>query len=312
MTRVSLVCVVMALTAAAAGAHTPSPAGDQAALAAWMPGVFDNFQQVFEERDAKSPRPHDRIHAVVSPVIVPALGDRVFLVQYSRPDVPSSAPVFRFHSLAGPAPGGGVLQRVYELAGDRRTVDPAVDAAWLAALSVEQFRPLTGCDVTWRRTADGFVGTTRPGACRVPAAAGRDDRAIDSAYTLTATSYSIDERPEGERLTAGPAVLLRGRLFTCFAVLRKDGTTDQYDTALGLTVHDQGQMVPIALPPGAPGKYAFELSQLRYGNKTPIMKLALYETGKEAAFTYAWADPPSMRIGINLRWLQVGCSPKTP
>jgi hypothetical protein len=52
------------------------------------------------------------------------------------------------------------------------------------------------------------------------------------------------------------------------------------------------------------------LSQLRYGQKVPVMKLALYEAGKEQAFAYTWTEPESRKIGINLRWIQVGCSAK--
>jgi hypothetical protein len=61
---------------------------------------------------------------------------------------------------------------------------------------------------------------------------------------------------------------------------------------------------------GRDTKYTFELSQLRYNQKVPVMKLALYEDGKEQAFTYSWAETTSAKIGINLRWMQVGCSAK--
>jgi len=119
------------------------------------------------------------------------------------------------------------------------------------------------------------------------------------------------DAPGRESSDAGsPTVLLRARLFTCWTALRKEGSADQYDGILDITVHDQGQMVPIALPAGAPVKYSFELSQLRYANRQPVMKLAIYEAGKEQAITYIWTEPQSVRIGVNLRWLQVGCSPK--
>jgi len=61
---------------------------------------------------------------------------------------------------------------------------------------------------------------------------------------------------------------------------------------------------------GRDTKYTFELSQLRYGQKVPVMKLALYEDGKEQAFAYSWAETDSKKIGVNVRWIQVGCSLK--
>jgi len=33
----------------------------------------------------------------------------------------------------------------------------------------------------------------------------------------------------------------------------------------------------------------------------------LYEAGKEQAFAYTWTEPEGKKIGINLRWIQVGC-----
>ena len=49
-----------------------------------------------------------------------------------------------------------------------------------------------------------------------------------------------------------------------------------------------------------------ELAQLTYqATQTPILKLAMLD--KEGyAFTYIWANPEADRLGINMRWMQVG------
>ena len=52
--------------------------------------------------------------------------------------------------------------------------------------------------------------------------------------------------------------------------------------------------------------YSVELAQLTYQEtKTPILKLAVLD--KEGhAFTYIWANPEAERLGINMRWMQLG------
>jgi hypothetical protein len=37
------------------------------------------------------------------------------------------------------------------------------------------------------------------------------------------------------------------------------------------------------------------------------MKMAIYEAGKDLAVAYTWTETGGTNIGINLRWVQVGC-----
>ncbi len=79
-----------------------------------------------------------------------------------------------------------------------------------------------------------------------------------------------------------------------------------------IEIHDQGGHYDF-VPPGAEeGAYAMELFQAVYtGEKSvPVLKLAIREKGKEKSIAYAWADPSSERIGINLRTVQTGCKLK--
>ena len=45
-------------------------------------------------------------------------------------------------------------------------------------------------------------------------------------------------------------------------------------------------------------------------NTVPVLELAIREEGKDKSVAYTWTDPDSGRIGINLRYLQVGCKRK--
>ena len=81
----ALVLFVSGFTSAAAAASSPEE--DLERMAAWLAGEFDNGVQVEEDRLALVERPHSRLHSLVLPVEVPALGDHVFFVrQYANDD----------------------------------------------------------------------------------------------------------------------------------------------------------------------------------------------------------------------------------
>jgi hypothetical protein len=313
---VAVWCVSMLATlAVTAAAQAPAPpgqaAGDLALLERWLTGEFDNFQQFYEAKETKAAQPHERVHLAIAPIAVPGIGSHALLVRESALDEPDRIAGLHVYSLeAGPA-GAQVLLRVYAV------TDPAVlagieaDPAKPVAVTPAQLKAVPDGSVTWRRDGDAFAGATAPGA-------GTGKRAqLSSTYRLTADEFWFSERvtDEAGKLLSGradgvPFKLMRARAFSCYAAMLKEGTTDKYDGMLNVAMHDQGKLVTFRTEDGKDTKFSFELSQLRYSQKVPVMKLALYEAGKEQAFAYTWAEPGSKKIGINLRWIQVGCSVK--
>ena len=57
----------------------------------WLPGVYDNQEQVYfeGEQEVDEPLRHERIHHVFAPVDLPAFGEHVFYVQQYLNDDPS-------------------------------------------------------------------------------------------------------------------------------------------------------------------------------------------------------------------------------
>lgn len=294
-------------------ATPPSSALDQ--LVRWLTGEFDNFQQHFEARETKAPQPHERLHAVITPIVLPSLGSHVLLSRESALNDPDVVNALHVYSLAA-GPGDDVVTlRLYEvtdpsvLASVRNTPSAPVE------LRPDQVRLMAGCDVTWRREGEAFVGTMRPGACRITWPRTGEQAIVTNSYCVTANEFAFTERLTDAsgvvvagRADGVPYRLLRARPFTCWAALRREGTTDKYDGMLDVAMHDQGKLVTFRDETGKLTPYSFELSQLRYGQKLPVMKLAVYESGKEQAIAYTWTEPTGTRIGINLRWFQVGCS----
>jgi hypothetical protein len=294
----------------------PGPAeGGLALFSRWLTGEFDNFNQVFEQKETKVAVPHGRLHTVITPVAAPALGPLVFLARESPQNDPDR--VGRVHLYSVFEAGGRITLRLYGFE-DAAAVAAALNDPARASgpLPLDRVTPMPGCDVTWTREGDAFVGSSAPGACRVAAwpPAGKPVT-LDNRYRLTADGLAFTEQAVDEAGTVvsaqpggAPFDLRRARTFVCWAALRKDGTTDKYDGMMNVIMHDQGKWVAFRREDGSATPFAFELSQVRYGQKLPVMKLAIYETGKAPAVAYTWTEPEGTRIGVNLRWFQIGCA----
>jgi hypothetical protein len=319
MTRRLPIAALLLLAIFPPGAMAQSPAPpppNLAQLAQWLTGEFDNFQQFFEAKDTKAPMPHERIHTVIAPVAVPVVGAHVLLARESALNEPERVANLHAYSLVAGAPGTIEL-RLYAFDNQAALLAALRDPAAPTDLPLDRLKPMPGCEVTWRRDAEAFTGTMKPGACQVTWPSTGARVTMENTYRVTADEFWFSERatdaagkPVFGRADGVPYKLKRARQFSCYAALRKEGTTDQYDSMLDITMHDQGKMVTFKDGGGTPTKYSFELSQLRYSQQTPVMKLALYEAGKEQAFAYTWTEPEGKKIGINLRWIQVGCKIK--
>ncbi|MCX6550874.1 MAG: chromophore lyase CpcT/CpeT [Acidobacteria bacterium] len=312
------VVALFVLVAVPAFAQPPAPpSAEMLQLKTWLTGEFDNFQQYSEAKESKVAQPHGRVHTVIAPIAAAAIGEHVLLARESALDQPDLVKTLHVYSLVSLSGTGALTLRLYAV------LDPSILAGILKdpSKSVEirsdQVKPMAGCDVTWRRDGDAFVGAMTPGACKTTWPRTGGQVSVTNDYRVSADEFWFAERLTDEagtlvfgRTDGVPYKLKRARQFVCYAALRKEGTTDQYDGMLNVIVHDQGKWITVRTEDGKDTKYAFELSQLRYGQKVPVMKLALYEAGKDQAFAYTWAETTGKKIGINLRWLQVGCSIK--
>ncbi len=85
----------------------------------------------------------------------------------------------------------------------------------------------------------------------------------------------------------------------------KDSTYFQRD----LQLHDQGGMAELDIE-GV--DYTVELTQLVYGKKIKLMKIAIYDIPLDSvginskSISYAWTSPEAKRLGINLRKIVSG------
>ncbi len=210
-------------------------------------------------------------------------------------------------------------------------VDAHLDPSKLAGLTIDALRSYEGCEVYWQRQNRGgdddhFIGFTKEGACRVTSSRSGKTLIISDDLRLDAVQIWIQDRAVDEEGNwiygnqAGvPHKLQRVRFFECWAAAPKPvpkGTDvpekPEWDLWRPIVIHDQGGHYDFVPPEAEEGRYSMKLFQAVYSgeNTVPVLELAIHETGKEKSVAYAWTDPASQRIGINLRSVQTGCKLK--
>lgn len=99
--------------------------------------------------------------------------------------------------------------------------------------------------------------------------------------------------------------------YTGWAVIKRqhlepDAKDDEWISMRDIKMTDDGQILTL-MDGDKETPYSVELIVITYQEtNTTVLKLALYEKGKEPAITYIWGEPGAQRLGMNLRWMQVG------
>lgn len=288
-------------------------------------GEFNNFQQVWQEREDVIPDSlvHEHIHSIFKPVSIPALGANVFFVkQYMNGD-PNKVYRMRVYQFVPDKKEKAIRLDIYSFkdkADEERFKLADENPSLLTSLTSEQFTSVPGCSVYWKKqTNDEFIGTMKPRACNFVSRRTNKRIYITDTLKLNAEEIWISDQATDEdgKYVFGhkgkiPHKLRRVRPFKGWVAIVKDGTDrnniqdSDYVFIPDLKLHDQGVKKRIVRPDGTVTPYSFELSQVVFQKRTPVMKLAIYEDGKPKALSYTWTNPEAERIGINLRWVQVG------
>jgi hypothetical protein len=80
-----------------------------------------------------------------------------------------------------------------------------------------------------------------------------------------------------------------------------------WHTRQDLRIGSEGGKIPIRWRDGAPSGYSIELVRRTYPErKLSVLQLDVVEDSDGRVIDYAWADPSTSVIGVNLGWLQVG------
>jgi len=306
---------------------------DTKQLAEWLTGEFDNFQQVWlekEEKDKGKPvEMHEQIHSLFQRVNAPAFGSTVLYVKQYLDGDPRKIYRQRLYALKPNPQENAVQLDIYAFAVDSLFYDVPRNPQKVERLTPTAMTTTAGCAVYWKRSADGsaFVGYMKDKACNFVSKRSGKKVFVTDSLRLTRDELWIRDEASDEQ---GNYVfghkgkihhkLKRCRMFTGFMVVKKDSpnnarkdsvgreSNEEYITLRNLTLHDQGGRVRCVSDKGEQTNYSVELSQVIYQTGLPVLKLAIYEEGNPKAIAYTWANTDARRIGINLRYVQAGFS----
>jgi hypothetical protein len=286
---------------------------DLATLKQMFAGEFDNFQQVYKEREDKMPNVHEHIHSIFTPVNMPAFGANVFyVIQYLDGDT-SKIYRQRIYVFNEDKMEQAIRLDIYSFAVDSIYYYANQHPEKLDGLTPQQMTNTAGCAVYWKKTGDKFVGYMKDKACNfVSKRSGKKIFVTDSLLLTPNEIWIRDEATDEDgNYVFGHKDKVHHKLKRCtiykgWILLEKAGLKEDYHALRGLIWHDQGKRQRLFLEDGKPTKYEVELAAVVYGKDLEVLKLAIYEVGVSKAIMYTWATPGAKNIGINLRWMQVG------
>jgi CpeT/CpcT family (DUF1001) len=314
MKHIILAALLLACAAATAQKNkAPSLKDDMTLMLQWFEGEFDNFQQVYKEKEDKAANAHEHIHSIFKRVNLPAFGNDVFYVlQYMDGD---STKIYRqrLYAFRENTAENAIQLDIYSFAADSLFYYSHVQPEKLNGLTPQQMTLTNGCEVYWKRDGGRFIGYMKDKSCNFISK--RSGKRIFITDSLLLTKDEIWIRDEAYDENGGyvfghkdkiPHKLKRCRFYRGWMLLEKAGFTGEYHQMRNLLWHDQGKRVRLHTEDGKATKYEVELACVVYGKDLEVLKIAVYETGVSKAITYSWASPGSKNIGVNLRWFQAG------
>ena len=166
----------------------------------WFPGVYDNQEQVYFEKEMGVPEDlqHERIHHTFARVDLPAFGDNVFYVQQYLDDDPEKIYRQRIYVFTADYEENAIRLSIHTPNDVASLVDAHLDPSKLEGLTPEDTRHMPGCDVFWRKRAAEFDGQMKPGACSFVSQRSGKRIVIDDDLILTDSEIWISDRAEDE------------------------------------------------------------------------------------------------------------------
>jgi CpeT/CpcT family (DUF1001) len=276
-------------------------------------GEFDNFQQVYKEKEDKVKDIHEHIHSTFKKVNFAALGNNVFyVIQYMDGDT-SKVYRQRMYAFAEDKKENAIRLDIYTFKTDSLFYFSNVHPEKLDKLTMDDLNGVTGCSVFWKRNGENFIGYMPPNECNfISKRSGKKIYATDSLLLNKDIIWIRDEAFDsvGNRIYGREDKvhhkLKRCHFYKGWILLEKAGLKEEYHSMKNLVWHDQGKRQLLYLEDGKASKYEVELAAVVYGKDLEVLKIAVYETGVSKAIAYAWATPGAKNIGINMRWIQAG------
>jgi hypothetical protein len=292
---------------------------------AWFEGEFDSNEQVAFADELGIPKEAvpERIHSIFKRVDLPAFGEHVFYVEQYLDGDPAKIYRQRLYSFSLDDAEQAIRLVIHIPADAKALVGAHRDPSKLAGLTPAAMRSPPGCEVYWRRRGDAFIGSMKPGACRIVSQRSGKTIVVSDDLYLDEDEIWIHDRAVDEQggyvygNKAGiPNKLRKVSWFACWLSVRREGVADDDPKAWSfdrnIAMHDGGELVWVKTDARA-ARVGLKIRRPVWPSGPNQDSLVLYVHDEAAdeparAASYGWADPGAQRLGINLRWMQASCS----
>lgn len=285
----------------------------------WFAGEYDNNEQVWQQGvDEISPSDkHEHIHHIFLPVTVSKIGEKTYFVKQYLDNDPARIYRMRLYDFTEDQQSNSIKLTIYTFLDEEKYINSDTNPALLADLTLSELKTSPGCEVYWRFKENYFEGTMIDKACFFYSERSKKNIYITDTLKLTDSEIWIGDKAfdeEGNKIF-GRDEQHKNRKVTYYkgwasyipSKVIEGSTNDEWVFIPIKNLHNEGDTVALVDKNGVDTGYSIELSKLTYQNtKTSILKLGLINNATEKTITYIWADIDAPRIGMNLRWIQVG------
>jgi CpeT/CpcT family (DUF1001) len=186
--RATLACAA-ALVLAACASEPKVTEADLNQLLTMLPGRYDNSAQAdLDVRSGTHPA-HEAVALVIVHVYTPRLGHYVYYAQESAADDPRRVLSQRMYSFKLDEKRG-IVQTMYEFVDPLRWRDGYQSKDLFTAVQSDDVQP-EGCELLWKKKADGFAASHDPRICPDSGGAAASPQMELTAGALTVGDYKF-------------------------------------------------------------------------------------------------------------------------
>lgn len=311
-----LITSILLLTVSAAGAATPQDL-ELSRFLTWFEGEFDNYEQVWQQKQDQVAEPLEHIHHIFKPVQASRLGERVFFVkQYMDGDYED---VYRqrLYRFSPDDEEGAIRLDIHSFNDEMKYRLADRQPTLLADLEPSELRAYPGCEVFWKWNGEYFDGYMKQDACTFISKRSGKRIFINDTLRLTADSIWIQDQAhdaDGNKVFGNetPHKNRKVKFYKGWMTVKKHRVDPEADLSEWIfarieRIHNEGQKIPLLDEAGRATGYTLRLETLTHQDtRTPVLKLGVIEDRTGYTLSYTWTQPGSPRIGLNLRWFQAG------
>lgn len=281
----------------------------------WFDGEFNNYQQVWQEKQDKAEHPHEHIHSIFARVNLPSFGKHVFYVKQYMDADPSKIYRQRLYTFRPNLEEKAIQLDIYSFPVDSLYIDGHRYPEKLAKLKPSDMRNIPGCAVYWIKQQDHYIGYMKDKACFFPSRRTGKNIYITDSLKLTKDEIWINDQArdeEGNYVFGNkaniPHKLKKCRYFNGWIAIKTKGK--QTMNVKNLRLHNQGDRKQLSYKGGSLSPYIVELAEVNYQNDKTVIKLSFYKkdenSEEEKLIASTWCDLTSKQIGLNTDAIQAG------